>query len=227
MQMFEALEARRLMSTVATFADGSTVTQSGSGSLIVKGGSHTADNLAVVEDPNGNGETGYFLIMNNNTLEFAQVMGVNPNKPVQLIGGNGDDTLVYNSISIAGKVTGGSGNDFIILRDTRATGDSTILQDFVDGGKGDDNIGLVASPKATINGGDGNDLIQVNTGSIDNATVYDYDGAVITVNAGGGNDTIILYDGNTKVDGGGGTDLLLLAPGATGSFKNIEMTGTV
>src|SRR5262245_12814676 len=102
--MFEQLEARRLLSAVAKFSDGTTVNQGGSGSLTIKGGSKKGGmNVAVIENGisqlSGGPQIGLGNVLiqelNINTGQFeeAVVYNVKASKPIKILGSKGNDTI--------------------------------------------------------------------------------------------------------------------------------------
>ena len=227
--MFETLEARRLMTATVTFGDGVVATQSGSGSLVVKAGNASTMNVNVIE--NGISQTqggvavglGNILVQDTNTFEEHVFYNVNTTKFVVIQGGKGNDTINYDGTSTRAQITGGSGADFIYLTD-RGAGGSTM-----DGGNGNDSLAVVFSHHSTVTGGAGDDVILVNTSCQDGCTIADpAANDLIVVNAGDGNDTIVVYDGNAQVDGGKGVDSLQVdvSNGANVSFKNVESVST-
>jgi len=224
---FESLEARRLLTVTVNFGDGVTATQSGSGTLTVKAGANTTGmNVNVIE--NGISQTqggaqvglGNVLVQDLNTFEEYVFQNVNITKFIAIQGGHGNDTLNYDGTTTRAQITGGSGNDNINITDRGAAGGSTM-----DGSKGDDVLAVVFSHHSTVTGGDGDDMILVNSSCQYGCTIADpAAGDLIVVNAGNGNDTIIVYDGNATVDGGKNIDTLdvYTSNGANVSFKNVE-----
>jgi Ca2+-binding RTX toxin-like protein len=224
--MFETLEARRLMTATVTFGDGVVATQSGSGSLVVKAATANPMNVNVIE--NGISQTqggvqiglGNVLVQDLVTLQEYVFYNVKTTKPVVIQGGHGNETVNFDGTTVRSQITGGSGSDYIYITDRGDNGGSTA-----DGGKGNDMIAVVFSHHATISGGDGDDVLIVNSSCQYDCTVAEpLAGDLIVVNGGNGNDTIIVYDGNARVDGGSGIDNLLVdvSNGSNVSFKNVE-----
>jgi len=221
---FDTLEARRLMSTV-NFADGMVATQSGSGTLTIKGGASMAMNVNVIE--NGISQTqggvevglGNVLVQDLNTFQEYVFTHVNAQKFVNIQGQKPGETINWDGTSLRANILGGSGSDMINITDRGAGGSKA------DGGKGDDIVNVVFSHHATISGGSGNDVLIVNSSCQYDCTIGEpAAGDMIVVNGGNGNDTIIVYDGNATVDGGGAFDTLFVdvTNGANVSFKNVE-----
>ena len=148
-----------------------------------------------------------------------------------LYGGQGNDTLLAGNDTDGGNLFGEDGNDIL----TGSSGSDYMIggngNDTLDGGSGNDSLyGDLGSD--ILHGGDGND------------TLVDSDGsgqvANNSLNAGAGDDTIIVYQYNvnsvTTVTGGSGRDTYLLqssgsigqllvsdfAPGATGDILSIN-----
>src|SRR5438045_704997 len=172
---FEFLEVRRLMSSTVTFIDGTTANLSNALDLQVKSGK-SITNVAVVEDH------GYVQVINNNTSELAQFTLV---RSIKVMGGQGDDTIVYRGNSIGADIAGNTGRDYITIYDA---GDNSSN---VNGGPGDDNLEVVYSKHAKLKGDEGNDLIFINTGAKD-GIITDFSGTEITVDGGAGDDTLYL-----------------------------------
>src|ERR1043165_141466 len=136
--MFETLEARRLMSVTANFADKVQATQSGSGTLTIKCGSAANNNLNVIE--NGISQTnngvmiglGNILVQDLNTFQEYVFYNVNTNKPVTVQTNKGNDTINFDGTTVYGNLQGGSGADVINVID-RGDGGTKV-----DGGNGND-----------------------------------------------------------------------------------------
>src|SRR5438477_3764630 len=121
--MFETLEARRLMSSTVTFLDGTTANLGNAMELQIKSG-RAITNVGVIEDH------GDVTVQNINTLEtcvFTNVLSI------KMMGGSGDDTLLYRGNSIGAQIDGNAGRDYITIYDA---GDASSD---VNAGPGDDN----------------------------------------------------------------------------------------
>lgn len=193
--VFEALEDRRLMSTVS-FEDGvlhlvgdtdtankMTVRLTGSGKVVgsVGGESHWVrlSELSQIKITGGDGDDSIYVDASLNT-------------PVVVYAGEGDDKVFGGAGNDS--VYGGSGNDFIDVR-------------------GGDNLVLGESGNDRIYAGDGNDHVEAGA---DNDTVLAGAGNDWVGGGGGtdlldgkeGNDTLLAGSGNDKVYGGEGEDVL-------------------
>src|ERR1051325_2881115 len=117
--MFEILEARRLMSVTATFADKVTATQSGSGTLTINCGSANGNQIGVIE--NGISQTnnnvqiglGNVLVQDYVTGEEHVFYNVKTTKPVTVNANKGNDTVYFDGTTVYGNLKGGSGADVI------------------------------------------------------------------------------------------------------------------
>ena len=156
--------------------------------------------------------------------------------------GDGDDVIAM-SVGL-GDVSGGAGDDVIILQATHAAGDydgfeadyakilteqDTRFHSNASGGAGNDVISIVALDGASANGGTGNDKITIS--AVESRAVYGGAGddtiAVSTVdakivNGGDGEDVINVAATGTiwAVDGGSGDDLISLS--ATGDISVVH-----
>ncbi|MEB3283426.1 MAG: calcium-binding protein [Lyngbya sp.] len=113
---------------------------------------------------------------------------------VQILGGEGNDTIVPGSAEINVTIAGGAGNDSII----GAAGSNEMA-----GGEGDDVVRGLAGDDF-IYGGKGNDQL---FGGTDNDRVQGDDGDD-AVDGGDGSDTLFGVDGADTIIGGDGDDLL-------------------
>jgi hypothetical protein len=205
---FEFLETRRLMSSTFTFLDGTTANLSSTMDLQVKSGK-TITNVAVVEDH------GYVQVINNNTSELAQFTLVHS---IKIMGGQGDDTIVYRGNSMGADIDGNNGRDYITIYDA---GDNSSN---INAGPGDDNLEVVYSKHAKLKGDAGNDLISINTGAKD-GIITDFSGTEITIDGGSGDDTMYLYGGYGRIVGSSGNDSLFDRSGGIAVFstKKVEL----
>jgi len=137
-------------------------------------------------------------------------------------GGRGDDNITVSQAHFT-TVNGGDDSDLITLTDAKAiidpsTGnvsgyDMTVGgHSVVDGGAGNDNIVLMAANHTRASGGDGADVIHVNSAAIGGSV--DLSSAVAEIFGDKGNDTIYLFDGENTVNGGAGKDTLIIADAA-------------
>jgi Ca2+-binding RTX toxin-like protein len=135
-------------------------------------------------------------------------------------------------------INGGDGADFIRLADAAPVLNSegnVIAYDMtkgggsvVDGGAHNDTIVLLAANNTRASGGDGADVIQVNSAAIGGSV--DLSSAVAEIFGDKGNDTIYLFDGENTVNGGAGKDTLYIADAVDVVVVvpgTVEKTGTV
>jgi hypothetical protein len=131
---------------------------------------------------------------------------------IQVHGGGGDDVISVHSIDgpgdIGAGITGDDGNDVLSLNfDGGISGgngdDTIILQDSfygaAEGGAGNDSIYIQGGcVSADIHGDDGNDLIDGTASSV-----------ALTIHGGAGNDTLLGSDYADNLYGDGGSDSLV------------------
>ncbi len=170
--------------------------------------------------------------INLDTGAGSDVIFIAGNNTTRIDAGAGDDFVAVEGEAI---VDGGDGNDLIYARTASGdAGDDVIFSDgFASGGDGDDSITLfsldragdtvaklayggagndqiVASVKANIDGGTGDDVLILREGGFagggsGNDTISSWDKA--TVEGGDGDDDILLFQGGTA-DGGAGNDTI-------------------
>lgn len=120
-------------------------------------------------------------------------------------------------LSVAGTITGGTGNDLL----TGTTGNDSLTgnagNDTLIGSDGNDTL-AAGEGNNTVDGGDDNDTITAGSGN-DNITDgqgnnnIDAGAGVNTITAGAGSDTIVAGDGADNVDAGGGNDDIRVGAG--------------
>ena len=136
-------------------------------------------------------------------------------------GDAGNDTITVVGVDDsrpAGKVevSGGDGDDNISLTDT---GPNNPGGSSVDGGKGKDKITIDNANNTVVSGGADNDTIIINTSAFASGS----GNIAAQINAGAGNDLIVLNAGDNFVDGGSNTDTLDLNGGtAFWGVVNVE-----
>jgi hypothetical protein len=164
MSMFEALEARRLLSTVAQltdaaaavkggssaikagsksafiFADGTRSTQSGSGKLKIDASKYSNDNLIINEDH------GTVEIENLMTGQEMTYTGI---KKIEINEGKLQNVILYHGSTIAAKITGHHGADIV------TTVDEGKAQSHVKDDKDNDIIRQGAPPTGAMIAGTG------------------------------------------------------------------------
>ncbi len=139
----------------------------------------------------------------NDFVDFTGVLS-----PVHVTGGAGNDTIIL-SIGDGSTADGGDGNDII----TAGSHDSEIAENVViNGGEGNDVLTGVKTA-IEIHGGGGNDLIY-GTGQDDELhgdagadEIYAY-GGEDDLFGGDGNDKIYGDSGDDEIDAGGGNDIV-------------------
>ncbi len=227
--MFEALEMRRLMSTV---------TQSGS-LLTVNGGS--GDDMINVRESNHTVVVDYY----NNSGTFTTVTKTGITR-ININGRGGDDSIFYTGNTVGANIhgdnvssskggsggsggsdddnwhgchrygrgkhggngDGGNGNDFITV-DDEGSGSSVI-----DGDGGNDDLTVIKGNWTLVYGGVGNDNIYLNTAGSANSCNY---GETI-VFAEAGNDVVTAYSGLNIIFGDGGKDTFIDLGGVNFAF---------
>ena len=133
-------------------------------------------------------------------------------------GTNADSIDIYQGHFTV--VNAGDGNDFVRLADAApiidpASGNVTGYDmskgggSEIDGGSGSDEMVLLAANHTRASGGDGADVIQVNSAAIGGSV--DLSSAVAEIFGDKGNDVIYLFDGESTVNGGLGKDTLYIA----------------
>lgn len=239
----ENLESRRL------FSGSPTPTAAVVGSTLVVTGGTKTDNVQVFEDGFGQVHVQYTDTGGNQHevlstpaagLTFASVDTAGKNDKLNIDldtvnfavnAGAGDDQIVISG-DAAGSANGQGGNDTITATSQAGGGalnitggdgaDNITLTDNaggsnVDGGKGKDTISVYQANNTGVQGGDDDDKIYINTsGAAAGFLAAD-------VNAGAGNDLIVIAAGDNHVDGGAGTDTLQVIPPGTTAFGEVSI----
>ncbi|MCT7970157.1 proprotein convertase P-domain-containing protein [Laspinema sp. D1] len=175
----------------------------GDGVLRLNMGDYAGDRL---HENTTDGDEQFTITQNGNSITVAALGETQTYKGVSKIvasGGGGNDTFIFNNVTIAAEIDGGFGDDLIDLRGS--TGDATIVggsgNDTLYGGSGND---FITGDKGIdrIFGGGGNDNIAGGT----EADILSGDSGNDTI-AGGEADDTIAGGGNTDyIDGGAGSD---------------------
>jgi len=229
--MLESLESRRLLAAAPTlvYEPGLALTVNGGtdgGTMIVREETPTVGSpgpytyFVELRDVNGNIASG----QDGTTPYVAEV--------VSILGAGKVDRITFTGYSKGAVITGAAGNDIISVTDAEHP-DSDFIRgggSTIDGGRGADNIDIGHGHVTTVNGGDDNDFITLTdaTAIIDPSTgnVSGYDmtqGGGSTVDAGGGNDTIVLLAANhTRASGGDGADVIQVNSAAIGGGVNLS-----
>ena len=157
-------------------------------------------------------------------LSNSSDVGYSSSASNQVLGDAGDDTIIlddsYLGLFGSGTVSGGEGNDSIMLRGSSHIAAATY-SGAVFGDAGDDTIILDGSyvgrmGAATVSGGEGNDSIRLSNQSVIGVEATGTGGVLgdagddtITID-----DSIIGRDGAGMVDGGEGNDSITLSNGS-------------
>ena len=228
--MLELLESRRLLAAAPSI-----VYEPGF-SLTVNGGTDGGTMIVREETPTAGspGPYTYFVELrdvNNNVVPGGE--GTTPfvAHAVAILGAGNVDRITFTGYSKGAVISGGNGDDLINVNDAEHP-DSTFVRgngSSIDGGRGDDSIEVQAR-LSNINGGDDADFIRVSdaVAIIDSGTgnVVGYDmstGGQSVIDAGNGNDTIVLLAANhTRANGGDGADVIQVNSAAIGGGVDLS-----
>ncbi|MCK9540513.1 MAG: hypothetical protein M0R03_00615 [Novosphingobium sp.] len=173
--------------------------------------------------------------------------GGNSGGDVTVNGGDGDDLITVSAEDDV-SVLGGAGNDTITVaprsRDLNGDGDTvdanegtvTVEDTYVDGGSGNDVINVTVDDDLNVHGGSGNDTIVATFHNINTSSPTLYVTNVSTVTGGDGDDsiTVNLFEqagsvaSQATVDGGAGNDHITINYGAgTDIAAGLDHTATV
>ena len=204
--------------------------RSGNEGFSVKGGTGKGDDTVIFDTRDTTGEDTRLTSIDLSTGDGSDVIFIAGENVSRIDAGAGDDFVAVEGDAV---VNGGEGDDLIFARTASGDeGDDVIYSDgFASGGEGDDTIVLfsldsendenaklayggagndtiVASVKADVDGGDGDDVIILRDGGTagggegdDRISAW----ANATVEGGAGNDDILLLLGG-QADGGDGDD---------------------
>ncbi len=136
------------------------------------------------------------------------LIGALPNSITTINGGTSSTNLTVSTGSAGATITGGSGNDVIVL------GGGT---NNVDSGNGSDTITL-STGNDTINTGSGSDTVTASAGTNSITTGASGDqitlsGGTNTVNSGASNDQLTISGGTNNIDTESGNDQLTISGG--------------
>ncbi len=214
---------------------------SGNDGFFIKASTGKADDTVVLDTRDSTEEDTRFSSIDLSTGEGSDVVFIAGNNIAKVDAGAGDDMVAVEGDGI---VYGGDGNDLIYARTASGdAGDDVIYSDgFASGGDGSDTITLfsldaendevaklayggagddtiVASVKADMDGGEGDDVLILRDGGTagggsgeDKISAW----ANATVEGGAGNDDILLFFGGSA-DGGDGDDKIETNTYATAS----------
>ncbi len=202
----------------------------GNDGFSIKASTGKADDTVVLDTRDTTEEDTRLSFIDLDTGDGSDIVFIAGNNVAKVNAGAGDDMVAVEGDGI---VYGGDGNDLIFARTASGdAGDDVIYSDgFASGGDGDDMITLfsldaenddvtkiafggagndtiVASVKAAIDGGDGDDILILRDGGTagggagnDKISAW----ANATIEGGAGNDDILLFTGGSA-DGGDGDD---------------------
>jgi Ca2+-binding RTX toxin-like protein len=217
--MFEALESRRMLSTVKA-----TVTFS-SGVLTITGGSQ-ADKIVVNEyATNGTSSTVHVEIETPSQNFFfysgsPKPDGYNAGPSTDYMGvtkivvnaKGGQDRIFHTGIRINPTIKGSGGDDFFSVYDI-GSGSS-----YIDAGGGNDTVAVEVATRippgtgaTTVHGGSGKDSLLINN---DTSGAYDTSTSHALVYGDGDADTVTVYNGINTIVGDGGNDSSFIYTGA-------------
>ena len=221
---FESLENRRLLAFTA-------ITAAFSNGTLTITGSATGSNLTIAEDQSTPGKV---LVQDMGMNQEMTYLGV---KALNVTFKNADNTLyVTPNNTMKCTIKGGTRQDYIRV-DEEGTGTANI-----DAGPGNDLVSLIRANNDTVNGNKGDDSLYINRGiqtdwwgAADQTAVRaHYHSQKATLLGGDGNDQIGVYEGSSiTVDGGGGTNTLIDYSATYGgsatyaSKKNIQSSSSV
>ncbi len=242
--------------------------RSGNEGFYVKGDTGKGDDTVVFDTRDTTGEDTRLTSIDLKTGDGSDVIFIAGENVSRIDAGAGDDFVAVEGDAV---VNGGEGNDLIFARTASGdAGDDVIYSDgFASGGEGNDTIVLfsldaqndenaklafggagndtiVASVKADVDGGEGNDAIILRDGGTagggegdDRISAW----ANATVEGGAGNDDILLLlggqadggDGDDRIEanyyasasGGKGADTVSLKGGGTYTFAKGDGADTV
>jgi Ca2+-binding RTX toxin-like protein len=123
-------------------------------------------------------------------------------KSIYLDAKNGNDIISFSGDSLSARILGGNGNDTISVNDLGNRGSK------VDGGNNDDSVTVFTGHGTRVLGGNGNDTL---TGALF--------GGDVTIDAGAGDDTVILQGALSSAAGGKGADTAFLIGPTSGATK--------
>ena len=173
-----------------------------------------ADEVFIVTHMKGdaNGET-VEVDWNGYVKEFGPVVEI-----VVEDAGQGNDVLDFRGVLAAVNLSGGEGNDTILLTERGRTGD-VIGGGTINGNAGNDTITIAGlAPGLTVDGGPGEDRITAGSRAI---AIDGGDGSDVIfgtpendiLSGGSGSDRITAYGGDDTIDGGSGNDTIDAGPG--------------
>ncbi len=220
------------LSSVVYSADGAPT--SGNEGFMIKTVTGSGDDTVVLDTRDQTAEDTRLSSIDLSTGDGSDVIFIAGNNASKIDAGAGDDFVAVEGDAI---VDGGEGGDLIYARTASGdAGDDIIFSDgFASGGDGNDTITLfsldagqdkvaklafggagedqiVASVRASIDGGEGNDVLLLRDGGL----------AV----GGDGNDTVTAWSIATLEGGAGNDDLYLLAGGSVDAGEGDDKVET-
>jgi Ca2+-binding RTX toxin-like protein len=229
--MFESLESRRLLAAAPTL-----VYDPGF-QLTVNGGTDGGTIAVWEETPTAGSPGPYNYFVELRDASGAVLPGFDGTTPysanaVSIIGAGQVDRIRFTGYSKGAFISGGLGNDAITVSDAEHPDASFVrgVGSTVNGDRGADSIELVQGHLSSVNGGDDADFIRAADAvalidpSSGNVTGYDMaTGGHSVIDAGAGNDTIVLLAANhTRATGGDGADLIQVNSAAIGGGVNLS-----
>ena len=130
-------------------------------------------------------------VVNNTGVPISSITQIN------VLGGNGNNTIELSGLAINATLTGGAGTNSLIVDGTSAADTFSLNSSTSVGLNG---ATITGTSPLTINGAGGNDIFNILAPNI-----------AATINAGSGNDTFAVANGasiTTPINGGGGTNTI-------------------
>lgn len=165
------------------------------------------------------------IVISGGTVENDIHGGNNNNNQ----GGANDDTIRMTGGVVNDDIEAGNGDDLIVIS-------GGFVDDGTRGGNGSDTIIVSGGDLGTLEGEDGNDVIQMSGGTVFESDIFEFD----SIQGGDGDDLIEISGGETfgiqggadddtirisggfhlfPVEGGGGRDLIEMTGGSVGEFN--------
>lgn len=195
----------------------------------------TANNSAIINYTGGVGSDSLII---NPTSASANFFGGDGNDVVRVTGSVGNDTADVTettpgvmAVTLNGVTSTANDISFVYINtlsgddtitSSTLAGSTSVVDQSVDGGSGNDSINLTGVNGGNIiaHGGDGNDVIVGPTAALTSQLYGDLGNDVITavggdnfVSGGDGNDMLTAGTGNDTVNGGGGNDVITAGTG--------------
>lgn len=198
------------LNSIFIYGDGNGVTSAGTG----EGGQ--ADGADFIGGTNASFATGasVYGAGGADTIAFLSAAG-NTANGILLNGGDGSDTISLQDVAagvVNTSIAGGNGADTLVLTTSQAGASVT-------GGLGQDSIVVGAGSALTIAGGKGVDTILFTNATASNITGGDQNDNIYAGTAFSAATALTVFNGASTIDGGNGADTIAtLGFGATGSI---------